>query len=256
MANTPEDPRDQVFTCPGEVFRARLPPGRSRHGPWPLRFKGVRNIERCEHHARNRVVAERIQVQPIWRPHAGILNLGECPLIGNNTVVFRGDGSKVFVVDRHLSTKSAEHRGEAHVGSGEQHDRGAVAAEPFDGVIKPGRNIVGVCPRADHVVSASGNRDQIRVQCKRRLNLLVDDLPDQLAAHGEVRIRKILCALTEHLSDPVGPTPIPARAGQLRVADALREGVAESDVTRPRMLLLCHLFILPVRRAPGSYGRR
>ncbi len=53
--------------------------------------------------------------------------------------------------------------------------------------------------------------------------MIVENLLHELAAHGEVRVGKIIGLLTENLRDPIGPAPVPSRKTRFWIADALRE---------------------------------
>ena len=130
------------------------------------------------------------------------------------------------------------------------HDRRVVAGEPLDRVLEARRDLVGVGAGPDDVVAARRDRDEVGAQRERRLELLVDDLLDELAAHREVRVREVLGALREHLRDAIGPAAVAARHGRLGVADALRERIAEGDVAGPGMLLRDHA--LHCAKPPGS----
>ena len=134
-----------------------------------------------------------------------------------------------------------------------------VAREPLDRVLEAGRDLVGVGSRTDHVVAARRDRDEVGAKGERRLQLLVDDLLDELAAHGEVRIREVLGLLPEHLGDAVGPAAVAAGRIRLGIADALGERVADGDIARPGMLPRDHVSIVPGRRfedvGPLRYAR-
>ena len=151
-----------------------------------------------------------------------------------------GDRAEVLVVDRDLAADAAEHRREADVDAGEDDDRRAVAGQPLDRVLEPRRDLVGVGAGPDDVVAARRDRDEVGLQRERRLELLVDDLLDELAAHREVRVGEVVDVLREHLGDAVGPAAVTAGHGRLGVADALRERIAEGDVAGPGMLLRDH----------------
>ena len=110
VADAAQHPRHEVLARPREVLDARLPP-RARGERLGLhRLEVVLDVERGEHHAGDRVVAERVEVQPVGRPHALVLDLGERPLVGDDAVVLLRDRAEVLVVDRHLAADAAEHR--------------------------------------------------------------------------------------------------------------------------------------------------
>ena len=98
------------------------------------------------------------------------------------------------------------------------------------------RHEVGVGARPDDVVAARRDRDEVGLQRQRRLDLLVEDLLDELAAHGEIAVGEVVGALGEHLGDAIGPAAMATGSARLRIADALGERVAQGHVARPGML--------------------
>jgi hypothetical protein len=73
------------------------------------------------------------------------------------------------------------------------------------------------------------------VDLECRLDLLGQDLRDELATDGEIRVCEVIDALSEDFGDAVGPAAVAARQARLRVPDSLCERVADSDVPRPRV---------------------
>jgi hypothetical protein len=218
------------------ITHAGLPPGARRQRLGFQRLQVVLRAERGEHHACHGVMAERSKVQAVRRPHPLVLDLGQRPLVGDDAVVFHRDAVHVLVVDSDLAADAAEHGGEADVDTGEHDDRGPVGAQPLHGGVESRGDVIRVGARPDHVVSAGRDRDQVGAQGHGRFDLLIDDLPDEFAAHGEVRVREVARLAAEHLGDAVSPAAMPAEAFRLGIADPLGERVADRAVAGPRML--------------------
>jgi hypothetical protein len=115
----------------------------------------------------------------------------------------------------------------------EQHDRGALGGEPRDHPVEAVGEPVRIRARAEDVVAARREGDEVGMQGHGGLDLLVGDLREQPPADGEVRVREVLDLVGEDLGHAVRPAPMPAGAPRLGIADALREGVAEGDVAAP-----------------------
>ena len=89
------------------------------------------------------------------------------------------------------------------------------------------------------------------LRARRGVDLLRDDLPDEAPAHREVRVGEVHDLLREHFGDAVGPAAMAAGRVRLRVADALRERVAEGDHAAPGVrlrVLEVRVVVLVVRR--------
>ncbi len=146
---------------PHHVFGARLAPAVRGDGRRIERGELVRNPERVEHPKRDRVVAERVHVQPVVSPVARIFELGEPPLIGDNAVVPGSDRANVLVVDRGFSANALKHGREAHVDRREDDDRRAARGKPRDDALEFRGDLVGVRARAQDIVAARANRDEV-----------------------------------------------------------------------------------------------
>src|SRR5690606_39306015 len=129
-------------------------------------------------------------------------------------------------------------------------DRGALAAQPRDAALEPPGHLIRIGTRTDDVVTARRDRDEVGAQLERRLDLLVEDLLQQAPTDREVRVGEVLALCVEHLGHSVGPSAVTARHPWLGVADALRERVADRDVSMPGVLL-GHLTRMPHPGPPG-----
>jgi len=166
----------------------------------------VWNIEYVERGARDRMVAERVQVEPIVSPVALILQLLERPLVDDHTIVTLRDLAHVLVVDRDLAANRAEHRLEIGVDPGKDQHGGAGRAKLPQHILQLGRDIVGIAARSDHIVAARADAHEVGTEVEGRGQLLLGDLMDQLAPHREVRVGKVGTVPVEYLSEAVGPT--------------------------------------------------
>ena len=157
-----------------------------------------------------------VVVQAVVVEEAHVLHLFERPLVGDDAVVPVGDRADVLVVDRDLAADAAEHRREVRVDAGEHHERRAVcdsrttassnSCAMASGSV-PGR--ITSLPPAEKVMR-SGLRAIAGSIC------VVDDLPDELSAHREVRVGEVVDLLRQHLGDAVGPAAVSARRGRAR----------------------------------------
>ncbi len=137
------------------------------------RLKVVLDVERVEHHPRDRVMADGGEVEAVRRPHPRVLQLPQRPHVGHDRIVPLGDGAQVLVVDRDLAPHPAEHRRHADVGAVEHHHGRAVAAQPLDHRFEAVRDVVRVGAGADDVVAARGDADQVGLQLERGIDLLI-----------------------------------------------------------------------------------
>ena len=101
----------------------------------------------------------------------------------------------------------------------------------------------------DDVVAAGRERDEVGLERERGLDLAGDDLRDELAAHGEVRVGEVVDLLRQHLGDAVGPAAVAVGQIRLGIADPLGERVADGDVAPPGVRLR-------IRRCRGCGDRR
>jgi D-alanyl-D-alanine carboxypeptidase (penicillin-binding protein 5/6) len=233
VAEAPQHPRDEVGPSPADVARAGLGPGARGERLGLQGLQVVLDRERLQHHARDRVVAERREVQPVDVPHARVLDLGQRPLVGHDAVVPGGDGADVLVVDGDLAAEPAEDGGELDVGAREEHHRGALGGQARDHAVEALGEPVGVGAGTEDVVAARGEGHEVGVQGQGGLDLLVRDLGEEPPADREVRVGEALHLVRQHLGHAVGPAAVAGGAARLGVADALREGVAEGDVAAP-----------------------
>ncbi len=176
---------------------------------------------------------ESVVVQPVVVEEPGVLHDLQRPLVGDDAVVSLRDRPHVFVVDRDLAAERAEHRREGGVDAREEHDGRTGGGQSCDGILQLRRDVIGIGAGTDDVVAARGDRDQVRLEGDGRFDLVRDDLCDQLAADGEVRVGEVVDLLREHLCDAVRPAAMAVGERGIGVADALGEGVADRDEPPP-----------------------
>ena len=204
------------------------------HGLGFQRPQRVGDVEGLQHHGRDGVVPDRREVQAVGVPHPRVRKLPQGPKIGDHAVVACGDGPDVLVEDGDPAPVMAQQRCVAPVRTGEQHDGGAGGAEHAHCGVEGGRQPVRVAPVEDKVVSAGGERDQVRLQRDRGPELLVKDFTQDEAVDGEVGVAEVRPALAEFLGDAVGPTPHAARTQRFRVPEARRERIPHGDISAPQ----------------------
>ncbi len=81
-----------------------------------------------------------------------------------------------LVEDRHPAAHGSVDAAAAGVEDREHHDVGAAGGQAADGFVVPRGEVVEVDPRAQHVVGAGVDADQVGAQGEGRLDLLVEDL--------------------------------------------------------------------------------
>src|SRR5690606_16144873 len=153
----------------------------------------------------------------------------------NDGVMACGYGAHVFVVDCHFAADASKDRGIADIGSGEQQERGAGGGEPGYRVIEDVGNLVGVAARAQYVVAAGAEGDQIRLQLNARIKLLGNDLPDEPPTNREIGICEVRNRAAQFMCQAIGPAKMPANVCGIRVPDAFGEGVSDGDIAAPWM---------------------
>ena len=177
--------------CPDEISGTRFAPRAGREGIRLHRHEVVGHIQRTQDHPRDLVVTQRVQVESVVIEEPGILNLFERPLVGDDAVVAVCDGAQVFVIDRDLPAKRAEDGSEARVDAREDHDCRAGAAQTHDRILEQLRDLVRVGTGPDDVVAPRAERDQVGRKLECRLDLFVDDLGDEFAAHREICVCEV-----------------------------------------------------------------
>ena len=203
----------------------------------------MRDAQGFEHHRRDGVVAHRREMQAVRGPHPRVRELPQGPEISDHTVMAHGDGPDVLVEDGDPPAVMSQQGCVAPVGAGEQHDGGAGGTEPAHRGVQGGSQPVGIAPVEHNVIPAGRERDQVRFERNRGPELPVQDLAQEQAADGEVRVPEIRPALAEFLGDPVRPAPHAARTQRFRVPEARGERIPHCDIAGPRP------------RIPGPCGR-
>ena len=140
---------------------------------------------------------------------------------------------------------TAQHGRRSPVRSRKQHHRCTRLAQQPDAGIKFAGQLVRVAAAEHHVIASRRHRDQVRLQSQGRADLPVQDLLQQQAADGKVRVGKVLAANRQLFSHTVGPATQPARAPRFRIPDPFRERVPQGHIPVPR-----------VQAAPRPMGRR
>ena len=224
-------PRHHVLPCPGQVGRAALAGAQLDLLAQRQRVQGVVGGEGLEHLDRDRLVADRVQVQPVLVHDLADLPAAHPPHVHQRGVVAVGDLADPLVEDRHPPAQWLEHRVHAGVGDREHHDPGTGGGEPADALVVRRGERVEVHPRAQHVVAAAVDRDQVRGESDRRLDLLGEDRGQLAPAHREVGVAEVGGRRRQHLGHPVGPATQAVGPGRVGVTDPLGEGVSERDVT-------------------------
>jgi hypothetical protein len=145
------------------------------------------------------------------------------PQVHDQAVVPLGDRPQMHVERGHLAADEPEHR-EARLEAGEHHDLAAGHQQGPHDLIEGLRKLVGIGTRAEHVVAARGDADQIGCHRDRLRHLFLGYLAQQLAADGQVRVPQARAGSGEMLGEPVRPPPV---AGLIlsRVVKALSETV-------------------------------
>src|SRR5690606_17554809 len=117
-----------------------------------------------------------------------------------------------------------------HVGTG--------GAERDDGVLQRRGDGVDVGGRAEDVVAAADERDQVGPRVESDVELLGDDRAQLASPDRQVRVLQRLLARRdaaggEGRGEVVGPAALDVGRVRVGVPQALREGVAHGDVARP-----------------------
>src|SRR5690606_27761093 len=84
-------------------------------------------------------------------------------------------------------------------------------------------NLVGVGTRANHVVAARTQTNEVGAQLHRSVELLIHDLLNELAAHCQVCVCEIGVVSRQLLCKTVSPAAKPTRTIGIRIAEALGE---------------------------------
>src|SRR6478609_467658 len=175
-------------------------------------------------------VAGAVEVHPVGVHHAGDLDVAHPPHVDDARAVAVGDLADPLVEDRHPAAHRAVDPAGTGVEDGEHDDVRAGRGESRDRVVvRPGEG-VDVDARAEHVVAAAVDGDQVGLEGEGRVDLLGDDGAELAPADGEVGVAEVVGLLREHLGDAVGPAAQAIRSSGVGVADALGEGVAQCDV--------------------------
>jgi hypothetical protein len=179
-------------------------------------------------------VADGIEVQPVLVHDLTDLPAAHPPHVDERGIVLVRDLADPLVEQRHPPAQRLEHRIRARVGDGEHDDLGARVGETADRLVVCRGECVEIDARAKHVVPATVDRDEVRVECQRRLELFGQDRGQLASADGEVGIAEVRGRESrlagEHLGDPVGPTAEAVGAALVGVTDPFGERVAEGDV--------------------------
>ncbi len=191
-------------------------------------------------------VALRRQVQSVAVPGAPVLDRLEGPQVEDRTAVAVRDGPYMPVVRGDLAPQVLQHRDAAGVEAGRHHDGADGGGEVGDRALEALRDLVGVGAGPDDVVAARAEGDQVRGEFLGPPELVVDDLVEQLPAHGEVGVGEVAFRLPvrEQYRETVRPTDEGSFGAG--VADAFGEAVPHRHV-RPdhrsvvTLRIVCHV---------------
>ena len=172
----------------------------------------------------------RVEVHPVGVHHLRDRLVAHPPHVDEGRAVLLADLARKLVEDGH----PAPHRGVDPAAAGvedrEHHDAGTAGGKAADRRVVGSGQLVEVDPRAQHVVAAGVDADQVGLEGQGRLELLVEDRVQLATADRQVGVAEVVVAGGEHLGHPVGPAPQAVGAGGVGITDPFGEGVAEGDV--------------------------
>src|SRR5581483_9231330 len=243
-------PGQRVLLGPAGVLTAGGQPS-GRHAGHDERRSPVGVHRHAEHLAgaeRDADVPFGREVQAVLAPRARVAQYPHRPEVDDLAAALVGDRAQVHVVRGDPPAQHPDHRKGERVEAGE--DQHAAARRPQAGHarVELGRQRVHL-GAAQEVVSASGDTDHVGGHGDRRLDLLGDYVPHQIAADREVRVTEAGNLGGQCHGDAVGPADrLSVRAEVVEpFGKAVTEGYERGDV------VLRHTPMMPKpRRDTGS----
>ncbi len=165
-------------------------------------------------------------MQPVHVPQPGVGQRGRPVQVHHQGAVLLGQLVHAGEQLLHARPEPLQHRALA-AGAAHQHQLLAGRREPFHGLGEQAPDPAHVALGAQGVVQPADQRDDVGVHGRGHRHLLVDDLPDQLPAHGQVGVPEPGRAAGHPRGEHIGPAAVGAVGQQIR--HALGEGVADRD---------------------------
>jgi hypothetical protein len=225
------------------LLQRRPPVGRHRHPG------GLGRVQR------HPAVPFGVEVQPVRAPHPAVAQHLHPPQVDQHAVPGFGDRAQVHVVDGDLAAQHPDDRERAGVEPGEQQHPAAGPAQAGHGGVERLGQQVRVRARAQDVVAARRDADQVRPELDRPRHLLRRDLAQQLAANSQVGVAQTGLFRGQQIGEPVRPAAVSA-AG-CAIVQALGEAVAQGN-KRTGVLRGCtsvHIFMMPAWWGCSRMGR-